>query len=94
VKDFGGHFTGKGPSLALFESADGIAWKVSSHPLVSTLQLKWDNGETQELMKLERPQLLLKDGEPWILLCAAAPKGKLEESFNVQIPLTSGLSEH
>jgi hypothetical protein len=45
-------------------------------------------------MKLERPQLLLKNGEPWILLCAAAPKGKLEESFNVQIPLTSGLSEH
>lgn len=93
VKDFAGHFTGKGASLALFESEDGFSWKVSKHPLVSTLQIKWDDGEKQELMKFERPQLLLKDGEPWILLCAAAPKGKLEESFNVRIPLTESATE-
>jgi len=87
VKDFKGVFTRKGPSLALFESADGIAWKPAAHTLVSTLTLKWADGTVTPLEKLERPQLLLVDGEPAVLSCAAAPKGKLEESYNVQIPL-------
>lgn len=87
VKDFKGHFTGKGTSLALFESADGVAWKLADHPLVSTLSLTWADGRVEALSKLERPQLLLANGEPSVLLCAAAPAGKLEQSFNVQIPL-------
>ena len=87
VKDFKGVFTKKGPSLALFESADGIAWKPAAHPLVSTLSLKWEDGTVSPLEKLERPQLYLVDGEPAVLFCAAAPKGKLEESYNVAIPL-------
>jgi hypothetical protein len=87
VKDFKGHFTGEGTSLALFESSDGIEWKLAAHPLVSTLSLTWADGRVEPLSKLERPQLLLLNGEPSVLLCAAAPAGKLEESFNVQIPL-------
>jgi hypothetical protein len=38
-------------------------------------------------MKLERPQLLLENGQPSVLFCAAAPEGKIDDSFNVQIPL-------
>ncbi len=87
VKDFSGHFTGKGTSLALFESADGIDWKLAKHPLVSTLELVWKDAPKQALLKLERPQLFFENGRPTILLCAAAPAGKLEESFNVGIPL-------
>jgi predicted GH43/DUF377 family glycosyl hydrolase len=87
VKDFKGGFTQSGPSLALFESADGIDWKVSAHALVSTLSLKWTDGTTLKLCKLERPQILLENGEPVVLSCAAAPDGNLEASFNVQIPL-------
>jgi hypothetical protein len=87
VKDFKGSFTKAGPSLALFESADGIKWKAAAHPLVSTLEIKNADGTTSKLMKLERPQVLLENGEPAVLFCAAAPVGKLEESFNVQIPL-------
>ena len=88
VKDFGGNFTHAGTSLALFESSDGLSWKPATHPLVSTLNLKWADGKSQKLMKLERPQLLLENGVPTALFCAAAPVGKLEDSFNVQIPLT------
>ncbi len=87
VKDFKGSFTKVGTSLALFESADGIKWKPAAHPLVSTLEIKYADGTTAKLMKLERPQVLLENGEPAVLFCAAAPDGKLEESFNVQIPL-------
>lgn len=87
VKDFSGSFTQAGTSLALFESADGFSWKPAAHTLVSTLDLKWADGTHQKLMKLERPQLLLENGQPTVLLCAAAPEGKLNDSFNVQIPL-------
>jgi len=87
VKDFGGHFTKAGTSLALFESADGIHWKMAAHPLVSKLEIKLADGSVQKLEKLERPQLVLENGEPAYLLCAGAPAGKLEKSFNVQIPL-------
>ena len=87
VKDFKGGFTKAGPSLALFESKNGIDWKAAAHPLVSKLELKWADGKTSKLMKLERPQIYLENGEPAVLFCAAAPDGKLEESYNVQIPL-------
>ncbi len=87
VKDFKGSFTKAGTSLALFESADGFKWKPAAHPLVSTLELKYADGSVAKLMKLERPQILLENGEPAVLFCAASPEGKLEESFNVQIPL-------
>ncbi len=87
VKDFKGSFTGRGTSLALFESADGIDWKPAAHPLVSALELKWANGTVMNLSKLERPQVFLENGEPAVLFCAAAPAGRLTDSFNVQIPL-------
>jgi hypothetical protein len=87
VKDFHGSFTGQGTSLALFDSTDGIAWKPAAHPLVSTLNLKWADGKTMKLSKLERPQIYLENGEPAVLFCAAAPVGDLNASFNVQIPL-------
>ena len=87
VKDFQGGFTVKGPSLALFQSKDGIDWSTAAHPLVSTLELHWSDGGSEPLSKLERPQVYLENGEPAVLFCAAAPAGKLNQSFNVQIPL-------
>jgi predicted GH43/DUF377 family glycosyl hydrolase len=87
VKDFKGGFTGQGTSLALFDSSDGIKWKPAAHPLVSTLNLRWADGNTMKLSKLERPQIFLENGVPAVLFCAAAPAGDLNASFNVQIPL-------
>jgi len=87
VKDMNGSFTHAGTSLALFESTDGFSWKPAAHPLVSTLNLKRTGEKQQKLMKLERPQLVFENGEPTVLLCAGVPEGKLDESFNVQIPL-------
>jgi predicted GH43/DUF377 family glycosyl hydrolase len=87
VKDFKGGFTHAGPSLALFRSADGFDWKPAAHPLVSKLEVRWRDGKTSALMKLERPQIYFENNQPAVLLCAAAPTNQLNESFNVQIPL-------
>jgi hypothetical protein len=87
VKDFKGHFTKAGPSLALFESADGLAWAPAAKPLVSRIELAWEDGTRSKLMKLERPQILLEDGRPTVLACAAAPVGNLDASFIALIPL-------
>jgi hypothetical protein len=87
VKDNEGYFTNAGKSLALFESADGLDWKLSAHPLVATMEVQWANGAKQKMNSLERPQLWLEKGKPAVLLCAADVSPAREYSFNVQIPL-------
>ena len=87
VKDMGGHFTGAGKSLALFESADGLDWKLADRPLVSTLRIRWADGREQTLHALERPQLAFVDGRPVALRCAADVDARRTFSFNVGFPL-------
>jgi hypothetical protein len=87
VKDNHGIFTGKGRSLALFESADGLDWRLARHPLVATLEIAWADGRRQTLDALERPQVYLENGNPLALFCAAAEDASRDNSFNIQIPL-------
>ena len=91
VKDMHGAFTDAGTSLVLFESVDGYDWNLSENPLVSALEIAWENGKVQKLAHLERPQLYLKNDEPVALLCAAdtIDANGVIQSFNVQIPLVS-----
>ena len=87
VKDNQGNFTHRGCSLALFESADGIAWKLAQHPFVTVPEIRWADGITQKLSALERPQVWLENGVPKVLFCAGADDSVRSHSFNVQIPL-------
>jgi predicted GH43/DUF377 family glycosyl hydrolase len=87
VKDNDGNFTHQGYSLALFESFDGLAWKLAAHPLVTTPQVTWADGTTQRLAALERPQLFCLAGQPAVLFCAAAEDQERVGSFNLAIPL-------
>lgn len=87
VKDNDGNFTKKGYSLALWESADGFAWRLSKHPLVTTPEVVWADGGKQKLSALERPQVLFDNNRPIALFCAAADGAERDGSFNVQIPL-------
>ncbi|MCU0248294.1 MAG: family 16 glycosylhydrolase [Bryobacter sp.] len=88
VKDNNGHFTKAGKSLALWESADGFAWRLAPHPLVSSMEITWDGGRKQKLNSLERPQLLFApDGRPSLLLCAVDEDPARPHSYNLQIPL-------
>ncbi|NQT51623.1 family 16 glycosylhydrolase, partial [bacterium] len=86
VKDFKGHFTGAGTSLALFESADGIDWRPSKHVLVTKLVIPWAGG-SQKVAHLERPQLWLDRGRPAALFRACDLIGaNRAHSFNVHFP--------
>jgi hypothetical protein len=88
VKDFRGHFTGAGQSLALWESENGLEWKLSAHPLVSPVEILWESGRRQKLNSLERPQLLFgPDGRPRSLVAAVDEEESRPHSYNVQIPL-------
>jgi hypothetical protein len=87
VKDNAGHFTGKGKSTALFQSDDGLDWRLAKHPLVATTEVRWEDGRTQKLNSLERPQIYFENGLPVMLMFAADEDNKREHSFNVRIPL-------
>jgi len=85
VKDMKGAFSGVGQALVLFESADGFAWKVAVNPLVSKRQIPWADRATENVARLERPQLIFHNGEPAVLYCAVMEKDG--ETYNVHIPL-------
>lgn len=85
VKDMRGTFTKSGRSLALFSSKDGINWELATNPLVSKLLINWEDADVQRVSHLERPQLLLENGKPTVLYCAADTNRS--HSFNVHIPL-------
>lgn len=88
VKDNDGHFTKRGYSLALWESADGFDWKLSPHSFVANPgSIRWADGHDETLTALERPQLLIEDGKLIALYCAAASNKGRSGSFNVQIPI-------
>lgn len=88
VKDMHGHFTGVNPSLALFTSQDGLTdWQPAPNPLVAGLRVTRPDGSTWDLKKLERPQLLFREGRPVVLYCAAADTPDLSASVNLAIPL-------
>ena len=92
VKDRDGHFTGiKGFSLALFESADGFDWQPAKHLLVTAPGFTWADGRREDLVVMERPQLLFEDGRPIALFCAAAKTRDKADGFNVQLPLAPSL---
>jgi sucrose-6-phosphate hydrolase SacC (GH32 family) len=88
VKDNAGHFTQCGYSLALWESPDGLDWKLAKHPLVTTPEVTWADGRRQKLTALERPQILFDNNTPIALFCAAAETKDRDGSFNIQIPLS------
>jgi hypothetical protein len=89
IKDQGGYYTdqgGKGKSLVLFESPDGLQWKLAEHPFITTPEVTWADGRRQKLAQLERPQIWLENGLPTILFCAADETPNRARSFNLQIP--------
>ena len=92
LKDMQGVFTKAGKSLALFESPDGIAWRLAEHPLASTLEIPWAGGDPEPVKRLERPQLYIENGRPAVLFCAVTPVTPADHSFNVHIPLAADAS--
>ena len=87
-------------ALVLITSKDGKEWSAAEHTLVSLKELKFNNGRTVQVDRLERPFIVTdKKGKPVALFAAAAvtspvkgdPENVLPEnnSFNVCIPLNA-----
>ena len=94
VKDNNGIFTGRGYSLAHWESRDGFDWRPAKHVFVTTPEIVWTDGARKKLDALERPQLIFDArGVPVVLLCAGAYTADRGRSFNVAIPLRRPLRQ-
>ncbi len=87
TRDVIGKFSGESGGLCLFESKDGLRWNPARHTKVLGLQYALSDGS--KASKVERPALLMENGEPIYLFGAVngyPPRGKT--SSNVAIPLT------
>jgi hypothetical protein len=87
IRDVVGTFTGSEGGISLFQSEDGLDWKPAVNPKVLDASYQLAGGRRSKT-KLERPALLIENGEPTYLFGAAdgyQPQGRI--SSNVQIPL-------
>lgn len=92
-KDFTGAFTKQEPGLAIMKSSDGIKWELTENSLFMKKEVILHTGDTIDVDRLERPQLLLdKKGNPIALFAACSVDNvnqrKDGSSFNIHIPLT------
>jgi hypothetical protein len=87
TRDVVGTFTGAEGGICLFESVDGLDWRPAKHPAVLGGRFRLEGGGLSDF-KIERPALLIEEGEPTYLFGATdgyLKGGKI--SSNVQIPL-------
>ena len=91
--DLRGHFTGEDHAGGYASSHDGINWRPSGKAY--SRHVTWDDGSTTHQGSLERPQLLLVDGQPRYLFAATAdgPGGFMhaENTWNMVLPLSPEL---
>lgn len=76
-------------SLVHYDSLDGIDWHKAKNFEISDRNITWEDGSTQQFDHLERPQVLVENGIPIALTCAADTydENHVRQSFNLQIPL-------
>lgn len=76
-------------SLVHYDSMDGIDWQPAKYHEISDRTITWEDGTTEQLDHLERPQVVVEDGKPIALVCAAdrIDENNVRHSFNIQIPL-------
>jgi hypothetical protein len=87
TRDVVGTFSGSSGGICLFQSDDGLIWKPATQPKVLDKFYALANGRLSTT-PVERPSLLIENGEPTYLFGAAdgyKKNGKI--STNVQIPL-------
>ncbi len=92
AKDFQGYFTKAGPKqVALFQSKDAQDWELCDPPVGFCRELHWEDGTVEPMFRMERPQMLLENGKPIVLMCACMDANQdnsnVKETFNVQIPI-------
>jgi hypothetical protein len=87
ARDVIGSFSGAAGGICIFQSEDGLDWQPSAHPKVLGGTYPFADGTTSS-SKIERPALLIENGEATYLFGAADgyPKNG-QVSTNVQFPI-------
>jgi len=86
AKDHGDMIAEHGIAILLFESGNGLDWKLSSNSLVHKFSITFKNGEHMDFDRFEMPKVYMENGKVIALFLAAKPKGK-EDSFSVILPV-------
>ncbi|UXP32644.1 glycoside hydrolase family protein [Reichenbachiella agarivorans] len=91
AKDQRGRITGEAGDGLLAHSKDGLTWVVDQNPQAYTKTVKWDNGKIIQQGQLERPFVLVEEGEPTHIFFATmdGPGGfkNGSKTWNMVIPL-------
>jgi hypothetical protein len=76
-------------SLVHYDSVDGFDWQPAKHHEITERKITWEDGTVEQFDHLERPQVLIENGKPIALYCAADnyDENRVRQSFNMQIPL-------
>jgi len=91
AKDMTGSLTGEFHAGVHLTSPDGLAWTLSVPPKAYSRRVVWQDGRVTVQGSLERPQLLMRCGQPTHLFAATAdgPGGfrRATRTWNMVIPL-------
>ena len=97
AKDQSGSLTGEFHAGVHATSKDGMEWIVSQPAKAYSRHIQWDDGTETALGNFERPQLLIQNGKPVCLYCAAADGSgrfkNMSRTWNVATPLLERTSE-
>lgn len=77
-----------GQALILFESENGLDWKLAKNALVHQFHLDFSDGTQMDFDRLEMPKVYLENGEIKALFLAAKRKGD-PKSFSVVLPVNN-----
>jgi hypothetical protein len=96
-KDLTGDIAGEFHAAVHLLSDDGMEWTVAPHAKAWSRTIRWDDGSTTTQASIERPFILMQDGQPAFLFAATAdgpgPKENrpghyfAENTWNMVIPL-------
>ena len=86
AKIFSESLTGERESGFYAYSENGIEWTLPENPKAYSRTVSFDDGTKRKQTKLERPQVLVQDGEPTHIFFATADPG-WSDIYNLVIPL-------
>lgn len=79
--------TGEAQSGFLATSKDGVSWRIADEPLAYSKTVELDDGTSEAMKKLERPQVLLQNGKATHVFFAC--RNQEDEIFNMVRPLNT-----
>lgn len=87
LKDNGKFYSENERSIVIFESENGIDWKVSDNPVFVSREIETESGNLRKFFRLERPQIFFEGGKPEYFFCAVKPDENIDESMNIHMKI-------